>query len=158
MTISHFAQDAAQIALEKFNRGEIDRRSFLFALSGLGLAAAFKPGAALADASEIVVCNWGGAAVDAFAKAYGDPFTKKSGMKVVIDGAGPAIGTIRAMVESGKVIWDATDGGMIDVADAGQGQSGREDRLHDRRQVAGAGEFRRRVRRLELCLFERARL
>ncbi|MER8962435.1 MULTISPECIES: ABC transporter substrate-binding protein [unclassified Mesorhizobium] len=121
MTISHFAQDAAEIALEKFTRGEIDRRSFLVALGGLGLAGALKPGIALADASEIVVCNWGGAAADAFAKAYGDPFTKKSGMKVVIDGAGPAIGTIRAMVESGKVIWDATDGGMIDSLTLGKG-------------------------------------
>jgi putative spermidine/putrescine transport system substrate-binding protein len=121
MTISHFAQDAAQIALDKLNRGEIDRRSFLVALGGLGLAAAFKPGVAMAEASEIVVCNWGGAAADAFAKAYGDPFTKKSGMKVVIDGAGPAVGTIRAMVESGKVIWDATDGGMIDSLTLGKG-------------------------------------
>ncbi len=78
MTISHFAQDAAQIALDKFNRGEIDRRSFLVALGGLGLAAAFRPGAAMAEASEIVVCNWGGAAADAFAKAYGDPSPRKA--------------------------------------------------------------------------------
>ena len=120
MSHSHFSRDAALIALEKFNSGAIDRRSFMVALGGLGLAVALKPGAASAEVSEIVVCNWGGAAIEAFQKAYGEPFTKKAGIKVAIDGAGPAIGAIRAMVESGKVIWDTTDGGMIDSLTLGK--------------------------------------
>jgi putative spermidine/putrescine transport system substrate-binding protein len=121
MSASRFSKDAAQIALDRFNSGEIDRRSLLVALGGLGLAAAFKPGVASAEVTEIVVCNWGGAATEAFQKAYGEPFTKKSGLKVAIDGAGPTIGAIRAMVESGKVIWDTTDGGMIDSLTLGKG-------------------------------------
>src|ERR1700733_2593243 len=114
MTASHFQQDAAQIAADRFARGEIDRRSFLSALAALGLGVGFSPEVQSADAAEIVVCNWGGVAVNAFSKAYGEPFTRKSGIKVVVVGTGPAVGTIRAMVESGKVIWDTTDGGMID--------------------------------------------
>ncbi len=114
MTAAHFAQDAAQIAADRFARGEIDRRSFLAALAGLGLGIGCERDARSADAAEVVVCNWGGVAVSAFSKAYGEPFTRKSGVKVVVVGTGPAVGAIRAMVESGKVIWDATDGGMID--------------------------------------------
>lgn len=121
MSSNRFGQDAALIALEKFRSGKIDRRSFLTAMAGLGLAAAMRPGPASAEANEIVVCNWGGAALDAFQKAYGEPFTKKSGIPVVIDGAGPETGAIRAMVDSKNVTWDATDGGMTDALVLGKG-------------------------------------
>jgi putative spermidine/putrescine transport system substrate-binding protein len=121
MSSNRFGQDAALIALEKFRSGKIDRRSFLTAMAGLGLAVAMRPGAASAEANEIVVCNWGGAALDAFQKAYGEPFTKKSGIPVVIDGAGPETGAIRAMVDSKNVTWDATDGGMTDALVLGKG-------------------------------------
>ncbi len=121
MATSQFALDAAQIALERFQCGRIDRRSLLLALGSLGLtAAALEPDEARAAAAEIVVCNWGGEAVDAFAKAYGAPFTRKTGVKVAIVGSGPAVGVIRAMVESGRVIWDATDGGIVDSLTLGR--------------------------------------
>ncbi|MXN54151.1 extracellular solute-binding protein [Shinella sp. AETb1-6] len=121
MSVNRFSQDSAMIALDKFTSGKIDRRAFMTALAGLGLAATFKPGRAAAETSEIVVCNWGGAALEAFQKAYGDPFKEKSGIEVVIDGAGPSTGAIRAMVESKNVTWDATDGGMVDAATLGAG-------------------------------------
>ena len=121
MSQHRFSQDAALIALDKFKSGRIDRRAFMTALAGLGLTAAFKPGMASAAANEVVVCNWGGAALDAFQKAYGEPFKAKSGTEVVIDGAGPEIGAIRAMVDSKNVTWDATDGGMTDAAVLGKG-------------------------------------
>ena len=121
MAVSHFTQDAAAIACSRFERGEIDRRSLLLALGGLGLTAAglgVEP--AGASVSEIVVCNWGGSAVDAFSKAFGAPFTRRTGIKVVVVGTGPAVGVIRAMVESGRVIWDATDGGIVDSLTLGR--------------------------------------
>ncbi|QKC92035.1 MULTISPECIES: ABC transporter substrate-binding protein [unclassified Mesorhizobium] len=121
MSINRFGQDAALIALDKFKTGKIDRRGFITAMAGLGIAVAFKPGRASAAASEIVVCNWGGAALEAFQKAYGAPFKAKSGMEVVIDGTGPATGAIRAMVDSKNVTWDATDGGMTDAVVLGKG-------------------------------------
>jgi putative spermidine/putrescine transport system substrate-binding protein len=116
-----FAADAAKIALEKFERGLVDRRTLLAALGGLGLVAVLRPGASFAAAKEVVLCNWGGAAVEAFQKAFGEPFTAKSGIKVAIDGAGPTTGAIRAMVEAGQVTWDATDGGMVDAVVLGKG-------------------------------------
>ena len=121
MSVNRFSQDAAQVALEKFKSGQINRRSFMTALAGLGLAATFKPSAASAEVSEIVICNWGGAALEAFEKAYGAPFTDATGIEVVVDGAGPSTGAVRAMVESKNVIWDATDGGMVDATTLGAG-------------------------------------
>ena len=118
---SRFAKDSADIVLEQFRTGTIDRRTFLAALGGLGLAVALRPGTATADANEIVLCNWGGAAVDAFQKAFGTPFTAKTGMKLVIDGAGPSTGAIRTMVDGGNVTWDVTDGGLIDALTLGAG-------------------------------------
>ncbi|MBT9386305.1 ABC transporter substrate-binding protein [Pseudooceanicola sp. CBS1P-1] len=116
-----FQQDAFDIARHKLKTGQLSRRQFVAALSALGLSATIRPGAAHAAASEIVVCNWGGAAIDAFRDAYGAPFTKSSGIEVVVDGAGPSTGAVRAMVEAGNVIWDATDGGMTDAAVLGKG-------------------------------------
>ena len=40
-------------------------------------------------AGEIVVANWGGDAVDAYANGWGVPFTEDTGVEVIIDGAGP---------------------------------------------------------------------
>ena len=100
MTKETFAADAVKIAMERFQSGQIDRRTLLTALGALGLVAVARPGVSYAQAKEVVLCNWGGAAVEAFQKAYGEPFTKKSGIKVAIDGAGPTTGAVRAMVES----------------------------------------------------------
>ncbi len=72
MAVSQFAQDAAEIAAARFERGEIDRRALLLALGSLGLTAVgLGVDACLAGVSEIVVCNWGGSAVEAFSKAFG---------------------------------------------------------------------------------------
>lgn len=112
---NRFAKDSAEILLQKFNEGHVDRRGFLASLAALGLAVGLRPGSAEAADGEIVLCNWGGVAVDAFQEAFGGPFTSKTGMKLVIDGAGPAIGSVRTMVDSGNVIWDVMDNGLIDA-------------------------------------------
>ncbi|WP_108259587.1 ABC transporter substrate-binding protein [Mangrovicoccus ximenensis] len=116
-----FQQDAFEIARHKLRSGALSRRDFIAALSAVGLTAVLRPGAAHAQVGEIVVCNWGGAAIDAFRDAYGIPFTEETGIEVVVDGAGPSTGAVRAMVEAGNVIWDATDGGMTDAAVLGAG-------------------------------------
>ncbi len=111
MTASHFKADLAALAVERFEKGEIDRRSFLVAVGALGLAPmVFGSSAASAQAKEIVVCNFGGDAVGAWDKAWGQPFAKDSGLKVSIIGGEPTPGAIKAQVESGKVVWDCADG------------------------------------------------
>ena len=96
---NRFAKDSAEILLKKFQAGQVDRRGFLTALAALGLGVTLRPSTGNAAENEIVLCNWGGVAVDAFQKAFGGPFTAKTGMKLVIDGAGPAIGSVRTMVD-----------------------------------------------------------
>lgn len=107
-----FKRDLVEIAAERHARGEIDRRGFLTALAGIGaLGVVGLPKGAHAAAGEIVVVNWGGPAVDAYQTAFGAPFTAATGTKVVIDGTGPLLSKIRAMVESGAVTWDVCDTG-----------------------------------------------
>jgi putative spermidine/putrescine transport system substrate-binding protein len=53
--------------------------------------------------------NWGGDAIDAYAKAYGEPFEKETGIKVRMDGSGPTEGAITAQEKSGSVTWDIVD-------------------------------------------------
>lgn len=109
-----FAEDCALIAAERLRRGEIDRRSFVKALGLLGLAPValkFASGSAAAQAKELVVVNWGGPAMEAYANAWGAPFEKASGTKVIIDGTGPLASKIKAMVEAKAVTWDVCDTG-----------------------------------------------
>ena len=110
---SAFARDCAEIAAERHAAGEIDRRSFIMALTAIGAltAGGLAPSVARAASGELVVVNWGGPAVDAYQNAFGVPFTKESGVDVVIDGTGPLLSKIRAMVESGAVTWDVCDTG-----------------------------------------------
>lgn len=109
---SDFARDCVEIAAEKLARGEIDRRGFLNAMIGIGALSAAGIGTkAHAQAEELVVVNWGGPAVEAYQKAFGEAFTAAHGTEVVIDGTGPLLSKIRAMVESGAVTWDVCDTG-----------------------------------------------
>jgi len=105
-----FTRDCIELALERVQRGALDRRTFLAGLAALGLAPA-AAGEALADAKEIVLVNWGGDALKFFGTAWGEPYTKESGVKVVLDGTGPSVGKIKAMVDSKKVTWDVCDSG-----------------------------------------------
>jgi len=107
-----FQQDCIELARERLERGEIDRRSFLKGLAALGVLPALAAGdaARAADAKEIVIANWGGLANDGFLRFYGQPFEKDHPeAKVLTDSGGPAGGKIRAMVESGHVTWDLCD-------------------------------------------------
>lgn len=111
MTAARFKQDLGLLAAELFEAGKIDRREFLVAM-GIGGAAAAVMGSSevAAQTKEIVMVNFGGDAVAAWQKAWGDPFTADSGIKVAVTGGEPTVGAIKAQVESGKVVWDTADG------------------------------------------------
>src|SRR5690349_22884563 len=108
MDIQSHSADLVEIALERFKAGKIERRAFVTALAALG-ALPLASRAGLAADKEFVVANWGGPAADAFVKVWGGPLQAKDGLKMAVDGSGPATGKIRAMVESGKVTWDICD-------------------------------------------------
>jgi putative spermidine/putrescine transport system substrate-binding protein len=114
MTAARFMADAAVLAAQRFERGEIGRRDFL-ALCGIaGLAPALLASREVsAQVKEVVVVNFGGDAVAAWQSAWGDPFAAESGAKVTTIGGEPSPGAIKAQVESGKVAWDCTDGDLF---------------------------------------------
>jgi putative spermidine/putrescine transport system substrate-binding protein len=114
-----FKLDQMQSLGERLAAGAIDRRGFLAGLAALGVVARFRRGEAAA--SELIICNWGGVAVENFQKAFGDPFTKASGITAKVVGDGPAAGKIRTMVEAGSPIWDICDTSIGDSKSLGGG-------------------------------------
>ena len=84
------------------------KREFLVALSaGLVTAiSATSPGAAFAaDAGKVVIASYGGSFQDAQSKAFFNPFSQATGVKV-IGTTGSAYAKVKAMVESGNISWD----------------------------------------------------
>src|SRR5258707_14487724 len=84
MTARHFQMDSALLAAEALRLGTIDRRQFLAALAAAGAIVVAGSRAGLAAADEIVICNWGGAAVEKFTQGFVTPFTKATGIKAGI--------------------------------------------------------------------------
>lgn len=87
------------------------RRFALTALMGTTAAVALRGAPALAQdkPSQIVLANWGGDAIDAYAAAYGEPFFAETGIRLVQDGGGPTEGAIAAQAQSGAPSWDVLD-------------------------------------------------
>lgn len=89
-------------------RHTIDRRTII---KGLGGAAAFSapyvfvPNATAQREKELVVVHWGGAGGDANRKAYFEPFSRETGIKI-IEQTGPGMEKVKAQVDAGKVTWD----------------------------------------------------
>lgn len=107
----NFENDCLEILAERARKGEISRRRFtqlgIALLGTTALAARGTP--VLAQSGELVFVNWGGDAMTAYDKAYGQPFEAESGVKVLQDGSGPTEGAIQAQFESGKPAWDIVD-------------------------------------------------
>ncbi|MBV8169307.1 MAG: ABC transporter substrate-binding protein [Alphaproteobacteria bacterium] len=109
MTAQTFAEDCVARLNELAQQGRVDRRAVLAGLAALGLGIVAAPGAR-AQATELVIVNFGGDAVGAMTKAWAEPYMKLPGaLKAVVDGSGPTSAKMKAMVESGKVTWDAVD-------------------------------------------------
>jgi putative spermidine/putrescine transport system substrate-binding protein len=105
-----YARDCLELAAERLAKGEISRRAFLNCATMLGVLPLIgAPRPAQAAEREIVIVNWGGDSIPAYTKAFGEPYEKEAGIKVALDGTGPLPAKIRAMVQSGKVVWDLID-------------------------------------------------
>lgn len=105
-----YRADLLEIASEKYKAGRLSRRGFLTAMGALGLVPMLGE-RAFAKANEVVICNWGGAAEEILKNILGKAFEEETGIPVRVDGAGPSPGKVRAMVESGAVVWDVCDSG-----------------------------------------------
>lgn len=83
-----------------------------FTLISVALISPGIPVSALADQSnELVIQTWGGAKTTADLKAFYEPFTEETGIKItVVEGAGESWGKIASQVRSGNIEWDLTSG------------------------------------------------
>lgn len=90
---------------------QIHRRNFLKLGVAAGAAAAFPySGPALADSKELTYATFGGDTSKIYREIFAKPFTADTGINVHVDDASPLPGKIKAMVESGKVVWDVCEG------------------------------------------------
>lgn len=75
-----------------------------------GSAAALALGSAAANADDMTIVSWGGAYSQSQIKAYHEPYTAKTGVKIFNeDKSANALAGIRAQVEAGNVTWDVVD-------------------------------------------------
>lgn len=70
---------------------------------------------------QLTIVSWGGALQTALRKAYFEPFTKATGIKITEGEYSGEIAKVRAMVETKSVSWDVVDAGMAAWAMCGQG-------------------------------------
>ncbi len=108
---SDFRKQALDSLSGRLARGEISRREFasLAAILFAGVPLALRSTGASAQVNELVLVNWGGDANTAYDLAYGQPFTRDTGIVVKVDGSGPTEGAIAAQFKSGKPTWDLVD-------------------------------------------------
>ena len=100
-----YRRDLLDIATEKRASGALDRRQFMKIAAALGAGATLPA----ATKGEFVMVNFGGAAVKAYHDAFAPAFERATGMQLVVDGSGASPAKIRAMVDSGSVVWDVCD-------------------------------------------------
>jgi len=84
------------------------RRQFILSASAAVGAAAgpfFHIRPAKADSGELVIVSWGGDYDDALRQFVCEPYQKQTGVRVRVD-TPPENAKVKAMVESGNVIWD----------------------------------------------------
>jgi putative spermidine/putrescine transport system substrate-binding protein len=104
-------KQAIESLSQRAKRGEISRRQFA-QLAGLVLAGTpmlLRSTGAFAETKGLVLVNWGGDAITAYDAAYGQAFTKDTGIPVKMDGSGPTEGAIAAQYKSGAPTWDLVD-------------------------------------------------
>lgn len=102
-------------------RGRISRRGFVQAVgAALAVPVALRATLSFAQARQLVLVNWGGDAMTAYAEAYGTPFEAATGVPVRMDGTGPTEGAMTAQATSGNVTWDLVDADPFSALSLGE--------------------------------------
>jgi putative spermidine/putrescine transport system substrate-binding protein len=92
------------------------RKSICLAVAGAALGMVSATPALAAES--LTVVSWGGAYTRSQVKAYHEPFTKKTGIKINSEDYNGGIAQIKAQVESGNIKWDVVD---LEPGDATRG-------------------------------------
>jgi putative spermidine/putrescine transport system substrate-binding protein len=116
-----YESDLVEIARENLREGRIDRRAFLKCLAAIGVGSASLTSAARASGEELVVATFSADSNKYMGKAWGEPFSRDTGINVIMDAVTPMEGKIIAMVESGHVVWDLCDSDGYAAISLGKG-------------------------------------
>ena len=93
------------------------RHTWIIFLAVLFLGAFLLVNSGYASDRKVVIVGWGGAWEEAMKEAFGDPFEKETGIKVIF--TSPLdFGKMKAMVESGNVMWDVSQAGIFRILPA----------------------------------------
>jgi putative spermidine/putrescine transport system substrate-binding protein len=92
--------------------------TFRFTFPALAVAVAATLCAAGASAQQITVTSWGGAYTKSQAAAMHEPFTAKTGVKILSEDYNGGLAELRAQVKTGNVKWDVVD---VELAEALRG-------------------------------------
>lgn len=121
--------DGARLEADRALARGMSRRSLLrnslFAAGGVAMGGSLLSAcgggseASSGGSKRVVVADWGGAIQDAEKKYLYDPFTKETGIEVVIAGP-PSDAKVKAMVDSGNVEWDLVASGLSNVLAVGR--------------------------------------
>ncbi|MCC6719595.1 MAG: extracellular solute-binding protein [Acetobacteraceae bacterium] len=99
----------------------MQRRTLMRTAAALPLVSLLRPATARAEVKEIRMIEAGGKSGESIEKGYGDPFTAKTGIKLVRESPAP-LGKLRAMVESGKItatLFELGSGTMVHAKSLG---------------------------------------
>ncbi len=69
-------------------------------------------------AKELTIVSWGGAYTKSQVKAYHEPYTAKTGTKILSENYSGGLAEVKAQVEAGNVTWDLVD---VELSDAVRG-------------------------------------
>ncbi len=94
--VQSFADDLRQIAVERAETAQVNRRTFLAGLVAAGVMTAGDAEAA----QNIQMINWGGDNAKWLDKSYMKPFEAESGIKFDSDTSGPTDDKMRTIGES----------------------------------------------------------
>jgi putative spermidine/putrescine transport system substrate-binding protein len=83
-----------------------------FGVASLGILAS------AASAQDLTVVSWGGAYTKSQVKAYHEPYTAKTGVKIRSEDYNGGLAEVKAQVEAGNVTWDLVD---VELSDAIRG-------------------------------------
>ena len=118
---------------EALDTGRISRRGFLRRATALGVSSlmaeatirvlgqtvpGLSAGVAQAEEGRLVIASWGAEFGDAQRAAHFDPFTKETGIEIVLASQPPELALLEAQVTSGNVEWDLANNSLLGASTA----------------------------------------
>jgi putative spermidine/putrescine transport system substrate-binding protein len=111
---SLFGETAGRAGISTGSKEEM-RLSFTSAAAVVAVAGLMGAASGASAEEALTVVSWGGAYTKSQIKAYHEPFTAKTGVKINSEDYNGGLAQVRAQVEAGNVTWDLVDAELNDA-------------------------------------------